>query len=156
MKQIIHKCALNPNPCGWGHIWLPKLWRGISSQFQNSCIPRKTSREYILLSTFERKTVFLAIFKPKCARNRCFFLPFSYISGGLEVLFDFYDPPPPPPLDRALPRQLLALQAVLEPPMRSLAFSKCRSGASDYSRSMTQSLPLSYWSPVKSYTVYDF
>ncbi len=22
----------NPNPCGWGRIWLPKLWRGISLQ----------------------------------------------------------------------------------------------------------------------------
>ncbi len=20
---------LNPNPCGWGRIWLPKLWRGM-------------------------------------------------------------------------------------------------------------------------------
>ncbi len=23
---------LNPNPCGWGRIWLPKLWRGINLQ----------------------------------------------------------------------------------------------------------------------------
>jgi hypothetical protein len=28
------------------------LCNGLSSGFQNSCIPRKTSREYILLSTF--------------------------------------------------------------------------------------------------------
>ncbi len=31
------------------------------------------------------------------------------------------------------------------------ALSKCKSGASDYGRGMTQSLPLSYWSPEKSY-----
>ncbi len=35
--------------------------------------------------------------------------------------------------------------------MRSLTLSKCRSGASDYSRGMTQSLPFSYLSPEKSY-----
>jgi hypothetical protein len=35
--------------------------------------------------------------------------------------------------------------------MQSLALSKCRSGASDYGQGMTQSLPLSYWSPEKSY-----
>jgi hypothetical protein len=35
--------------------------------------------------------------------------------------------------------------------MQSLALSKCRSGASDYGRDMTQSIPLSYWSPEKSY-----
>jgi hypothetical protein len=49
----ISALPFNPNPCGWVRIWLPKLWRGISnglsSEFQNSCIPRKTSREYILL-----------------------------------------------------------------------------------------------------------
>ncbi len=25
--------VLNPNPCGWGRIWLPKLWRGITQQW---------------------------------------------------------------------------------------------------------------------------
>jgi hypothetical protein len=35
--------------------------------------------------------------------------------------------------------------------MRSLALFKCRSRASDYGRGMTQSLPLSYWPPEKSY-----
>jgi hypothetical protein len=31
------------------------------------------------------------------------------------------------------------------------ALSQCRSGASNYGRGMTQSLPLFYWSPEKSY-----
>jgi hypothetical protein len=34
------------------------LCNGLSSEFQNSCIPRKTSSEYILLSTYERKMAF--------------------------------------------------------------------------------------------------
>ncbi len=77
--------------------------------------------------------------------------PFSYISGGLEGLFDFYDLLHHHPRTRHSPRQQLAHQAALEPPTRPLALSKCRSRASNYSRGMTQSLPLSYWSPEKSY-----
>jgi hypothetical protein len=38
------------------------LCNGLSSELQNSCIPRKTSREYILLSTYEGKTAFSAIY----------------------------------------------------------------------------------------------
>jgi hypothetical protein len=34
----------------------------------------KTSREYILLSTFEQKTAFSAIYKPKRALNHLFFV----------------------------------------------------------------------------------
>ncbi len=49
------------------------------------------SLEYILLSNFEQKTAFLAIYKPKRERNRPFFAIFVY-SGSLEGLFDFYDP----------------------------------------------------------------
>jgi hypothetical protein len=41
-----------------------------------------------MLSIFERKTAFSVIYKPKREQNRSF----SYISGGLEGLFDFYDP----------------------------------------------------------------
>ncbi len=37
------------------------LCNGLSSEFQNSCIPQKMSREYILLSTYEQKTAFLVI-----------------------------------------------------------------------------------------------
>jgi hypothetical protein len=37
------------------------LYNGLSSELQNSCIPQKMSREYILLSTLEQKTAFLAI-----------------------------------------------------------------------------------------------
>jgi hypothetical protein len=38
------------------------LCNGLSSEHQNSCIPRKTSHEYILLSTYKRKTTFSAIY----------------------------------------------------------------------------------------------
>jgi hypothetical protein len=37
------------------------------SDLQISCIPRKTSREYILLNTLEQKTAFSAIYRPKRA-----------------------------------------------------------------------------------------
>ncbi len=50
----------------------------------------KKSLDYILLSIFERKTAFSAIYKPKSAWNRPFFM-FSSILGGLEGLFDFYE-----------------------------------------------------------------
>jgi hypothetical protein len=40
------------------------LCNGLSSEFQNSCIPRKTTREYIF---YEQKTAFSAIYKPKRA-----------------------------------------------------------------------------------------
>jgi hypothetical protein len=43
------------------------LCNGLSSELENSRIPRKTSRKYILLSSFERKTAFLAIYRPKRA-----------------------------------------------------------------------------------------
>ncbi len=52
--------------------------KSLSSEFQNSCIPRKTSHEYILLSTFERKTAFWANDLPKHVRNRPFFRRFLY------------------------------------------------------------------------------
>jgi hypothetical protein len=45
-------------------------------------IPQKTSREYILLSIFERKMVFSAIYKPKSVGNRPFFLFFKIHFGS--------------------------------------------------------------------------
>jgi hypothetical protein len=50
----------------------------------------KTSQDYILLSTFERKTTFSAIYKPKVRETACFW-PFLYISGSVEGLFNFSD-----------------------------------------------------------------
>jgi hypothetical protein len=44
-----------------------------------------------LLSTYEQKTAFLVIYRPKRAQNRPF-LPFLSISGGFEGLFGFCDP----------------------------------------------------------------
>ncbi len=99
-----------------------------------------------MLSTFGQKTAFSAIYKPKCMQNLLFFLPLSYISGSFEGLFGFHDP-----LHHHPRTGHSVHQAVLEPPMQSLALSKCRSGASNYCRGMTQSLPLSYWPPERSY-----
>ncbi len=65
------------------------------------------------------------------------FLQFLYIMGGFEGLFDFYDPLHHHPRTRHSPRQYSVHQAVLEPPTRSLALSKCRSGALDYGRGKT-------------------
>jgi hypothetical protein len=59
------------------------LCNGLSSDLQNLCIPRKTSREYILLSTSERKTAFSVIYKPKRARNRPFFFAVFVYFGRL-------------------------------------------------------------------------
>ncbi len=85
------------------------------------------SLEYILLSTFERKTVFLAIYKPKHAQNRPFFRHFLYISGSWEGLFDFYNP-------------------LHHHPWTGHSLVNSRRGWG-----MTQSPPLSYWSPEKSH-----
>jgi hypothetical protein len=53
----------NHNPCGWGRIWLRKLWRGITQQWlnselENSCIPRKTSRYYLVKYFWAKNGVF--------------------------------------------------------------------------------------------------
>jgi hypothetical protein len=44
-----------------------------------------------LLSTFEQKPAFLAIYKPESAQNRLFFRRFVHF-GGFEGLFGFCDP----------------------------------------------------------------
>jgi hypothetical protein len=41
--------------------------------------PQKTSCENFLAITFERKTAFSAIYKPKCAGNHPFFAVFVYL-----------------------------------------------------------------------------
>jgi hypothetical protein len=46
---------------------------------------KKTSREYILLSSFEQKTAFLAIYKPKRARTRPFFCRFRLFRVALKA-----------------------------------------------------------------------
>jgi hypothetical protein len=61
------------------------LCNGLSSELQNSCIPQKTSHEYILLSTSERKTVFSAIYRPKRPQNRPFFCRFWLFRMAVKV-----------------------------------------------------------------------
>ncbi len=95
---------------------------GLSSELKISCIPRKTSHEYILLSTYERKTAFSAIYRPKHAQNRRFFTVFGYFVLLWRYIWLLWISPLPPPV--------VTRQAVLEPPAQSLALSKCRPGAS--------------------------
>ncbi len=83
------------------------LCNGLSSELQNLCIPRKTSREYILLSTFERKMAFSAIYKPKRARNHPFFAVFVYFWRLWRLIWLLWSPPPPP-LDRVLPPPIVS------------------------------------------------
>jgi hypothetical protein len=45
----------------------------------------KTSREYILLSTFEQKTAFSAIYNPKRALNHLFFCCFSMFRAAWKA-----------------------------------------------------------------------
>jgi hypothetical protein len=52
----------------------------VTKIFKIKCIPQK--RKYILLSTFERKTAFSAIFKPKSAGNSPFLVSFLCILAG--------------------------------------------------------------------------
>jgi hypothetical protein len=104
------------------------------------------SREYILLSTFERKTAFSAIYSPKRGRNLPFFRRFRLFRTAVKV----DTTSSPPPQGRALP------PLIVGPPSSSgaahaVSLSKGRSGAADCGQGMTHSLPLSYWSPEKSY-----
>ncbi len=75
------------------------LCNGLSSDLKNSCIPRKTSLEYILLNTLERKTAFLASYRRKRARNRPFFRRFWLFRTAVKV----YMTSQPPPQGWALP-----------------------------------------------------
>jgi hypothetical protein len=95
-----------------------------------------------LVKFFQWKTAFSAINKPKSAGNRPFFSPFAYTP---------LTPSTTTPLPGHSPRQQLVDQAVFEPPSQSLPLSKWRYWASDYGCGMMLSLPLSYWSPGRSY-----
>ncbi len=54
------------------------LCNGLSSDLQNSCIPRKTSREYILLKALERKTAFQRVIGQNVRKTARFFVVFGY------------------------------------------------------------------------------
>ncbi len=59
-------------------------------------------REYILWSTFEQKTTFLVIYKPKTAGNHPFFHWYHIFQSAWGCIWLRWHPPPPPP-DQALP-----------------------------------------------------
>jgi hypothetical protein len=54
------------------------LCNGLSSELQNSCIPQKKSRKYILLSTYARKTAFWQFISQNVRETDCFFAVFAY------------------------------------------------------------------------------
>jgi hypothetical protein len=74
---------------------------GLSSELKNSCIPQKTSNEYILLSTYERKTAFSAIYRPKHAQNRPFFYRFWLFRTAVKVYMTSMNISTPPAGSRA-------------------------------------------------------
>jgi hypothetical protein len=78
------------------------LCNGLSSNLQNSWVPQKTSREYILLNTLDRKTAFFASYRPKRARNCSFFAVFGYFVRLWRYIWLLWNSPPPPQ-GRALP-----------------------------------------------------
>ncbi len=82
---------------------------------------------WVWVSTLERKTAFLAIYKPKCARNCPFFFRFRIF----RVAWKAY---------------LTSMTSSTTTPGPGTPPTNSRHG-----RGMTQSLPLSYWSPEKSY-----
>jgi hypothetical protein len=77
-------------------------------------VSSRKSWEFILLSTFEQKTAFLVISKPKNAGNHPFFPSFLFISGGmgayLTPLTPFTTIPCPaiPPINNWCTKQFLS------------------------------------------------
>jgi hypothetical protein len=93
---------INPNPCGWGRIWLPKLWTGITPQclklrkiFKLMYSSKNVSWVYLV----KYFIAFLAIYRRKRARNCPFFCRFWLFRTAVKV----YMTSPPPPRGRALP-----------------------------------------------------
>jgi hypothetical protein len=108
------------------------------------------SRLYILLSSFNEKRRFRRLISQKVRETACFFTICIH-SGQHGGVFDSFDSLHNHPLPGHSPRQQLVDQAVFEPPSQSLPLSKWRYWASDYGCAMMLSLPLSYWSPGRSY-----
>jgi hypothetical protein len=72
------------------------LCNGLSSDLQNSCIPRKTSREYILLNTLERRTAFSASYRSKRAKIARFFRRFWLFRTAVKGIYDLSTTTPGP------------------------------------------------------------
>ncbi len=108
-----------------------KVWTGITPQ----CLKWKK-----IYSNFSAK---------KCGKSP-FLMSFLCILAGW-VLFASFNSLHHHYLIGHSPCQLSVHLAVSKLPSRSPALSKWRRGTSDYRRSMTWSLPLSFWSPGESY-----
>jgi hypothetical protein len=87
------------------------------------------SREYILLSTLERETVFSAIYRPKRARNRLFFAIFGYFVWLWRYIWLLWISPPPP-LGRALPPPIVGTPSSSRATRTVSSSFKCRPRAS--------------------------
>ncbi len=85
LKRVLHIkkiFSVNPNPCGWVYDFRNfeevNLCNGLSSELQNSCIPQKTSREYILLSTLNEKWRFWQFIGQNVRKTARFLAVFGY------------------------------------------------------------------------------
>jgi hypothetical protein len=64
----------NPNPCGWGRIWLPKLWRGITLQWLKEWASKfvyssnNVSWVYLVKYFWAKNGVFDKLFAKTCAK----------------------------------------------------------------------------------------
>jgi hypothetical protein len=123
-------------------IYLCKKW---PSKFVYSS--KNVSWVYLVKYFRVKKQRFRRVIGQYVPETASFFAVFGYFECLWRYIWTIHHHP------RAghSPCQWSAHQAVLERPTRSLALSKCRSGAADCCQGMTQSLPLSYWSLEKSY-----
>ncbi len=85
-------CYFNPNPCGWGHIWLPKLWTGITPQWLKLWTILKLMYSLKNISLVYLVKYFSAIYKPKCVRNRPFLRRFCRFRAAWRAYFTSMTP----------------------------------------------------------------
>ncbi len=122
----------------------------VTKNFKIYIFLKKLLRSIFWLLLLSKNGIF-SIFKSVSVGNRHFICLFCTFRAAWKAYLTSMTPSTTTPGQGTLPRQQLAHQAVLEPPSWSLALSKSRHRASDYCRAMMQSLPLSCWSPEKSY-----
>ncbi len=86
--------TLNPNRCGWGRIWLPILWRGITQQWLKKWASKfvysskNVSWVYLVKYLWAKNGVFGALLAKTYAKPPVF-SPFLAISYCCEGLYDF-------------------------------------------------------------------
>ncbi len=99
---------INPHPCGWGRIWLPNLWRGISLQrlklwalkFVYTSI--NVSWVYLVKHFRAKKRRFRRFIGQNVHKTARFFAVFGYFVLLWRYIWLQWNSPPPPQ-SRALP-----------------------------------------------------